>query len=116
MPTSAEAEAVIRDLDTVGVDFSIPELALISFLRNAEFTPYPALAAALLKLLSGRMLRRSVFIDVIVFNYEHSPGNPSPRRLEDVSFAVLQAAILEGFNERYGEENTDFRSLLKPQN
>ncbi len=115
MPNNTEPEAVIRALDNVGVDFSVPKSVLADFLSNPEFTPYPALAAALLQLLNGRKLRRPVFVDVIVFNYEHSPGNPSPRRLEDVDFAILEAAILEGFNNRYGEENTDFQSLLKPQ-
>ncbi|MCI0622533.1 MAG: hypothetical protein L0387_12885 [Acidobacteria bacterium] len=116
MPNGADPDAVIRALNDVGVDFSVPRPSLVDFLGNPEFTPYPALAAGLLKLLTGRgrMLRRPVFIDVIVFNYEHSPGNPSPRRLEDVDFAVLEAAVLEGFNNRHGEQNTDFGSLLKP--
>lgn len=115
MPTNPEPEEVIHALDDVGVDFSIPKSVLVDFLRNSEFTPYPTLATALLKLLNEQVLRRPVFLDVIVFNYEHSPGNPSPRRLEDVDFAVLRAAILAGFNNRYAEENTDFQSLLRPQ-
>ncbi|MEV0375937.1 hypothetical protein AB0I10_40555 [Streptomyces sp. NPDC050636] len=106
---------MIRALNDAGVDFSIPKSALTDFLGNAEFTPYPALSAALLKLLNGRMLQRPVFLDVIVFNYEHSPGNPSPRRLEDVDVAVLEAAVLEGFNNRYATEHADFSSLLKPR-
>ncbi|MEU9112423.1 hypothetical protein AB0D04_11660 [Streptomyces sp. NPDC048483] len=116
MPNDTDPEAVIRALDNVGVDFSIPKSALADFLGNAEFTPYPAIAAALLKVLNGRMLQRPVFLDVIVFNYEHSPGNPSPRQLEDVDIAVLEAAVLEGFNNRYAREETNFSSLLKPQN
>ncbi|WP_378737006.1 hypothetical protein [Nocardia brasiliensis] len=116
MPNNNDPAAVIRALDHVGVDFSLPEPVLLDFLGNAEFTPYPALAAALLKLLDGRMLRRPVFLDVIVFNYEHSPGNPSPRSIDDVDFAVLEAAILDGFNNRYGEQNTNFQTLTKPQN
>ena len=115
MPNDLDPEATIRALDGVGVDFSIPKSALTDFLGNAEFTPYPALSAGLLSLLDGRMLQRPVFLDVIVFNYEHSPGDPSPRRLEDVDFEVLKEAILEGFNNRYAMEHTDFGSLLKPQ-
>lgn len=111
---AADPDAVIEALNNVGVDFSVPRPALVDFLGNEEFTPYPAMAEALLKLLNGRALRLPVFIDVIVFNYEHSPGDPSPRRLEDVDFDVLKGAVIEGFNNRHGEQNADFDSLLKP--
>ena len=99
-------------LATAGIDFSVPEADLADWLNNPEFTPYPALAEALLKLLAGNRLRRPVFLDVIVFNYEHSPGNPSPRTVDDVDVAVLEAAVLEGSNNRYGEAVSDFRKLL----
>ena len=77
MPDSPDA--VIAALNAVGVDFSIPRASLVDFLNNAEYTPYPAISAALRDMLKGRGLRRPVYIDVIVFNYEHSPGDPSPR-------------------------------------
>jgi hypothetical protein len=114
MPNENDPSVTIRTLNDMGVDFSIPRASLVDFLGNPEFTPYPALAAALIKSLSGRSLRLPVFFDVIVFNYEHSPGIPSPRRLEDVDFAVLESAVIEGFNNRHGEQNTNFQSLLKP--
>ncbi|MEU8550168.1 hypothetical protein AB0C81_24815 [Streptomyces roseoverticillatus] len=114
MPDDTDAEGVIRALDKVGVDFSIAKSALIDFLGNAEFTPYPAMSGALLNLLNSRGLKRPVFIDVIVFNYEHSPGEPSPRRVEDVDIGILQAAVLEGFNERYAQQEPAFSGLLKP--
>jgi hypothetical protein len=114
MPLDPDVNAVIDALRDVGVDFSIPRPSLVDFLGNAEFTPYPALAEALLRSLKDRGLRLPVFIDVIVFNYEHSLGNPSPRRIEDVDFAVLESAVIEGFNNRHGEQNTSFQSLLKP--
>jgi hypothetical protein len=75
----------------------------------------PALAEALLRLLDGKRLRRPVFLDVIVFNYEHSPGNPSPRKVEDVNSGVLEAAVVEGSNTRYGEAVSNFRDLLLVQ-
>jgi hypothetical protein len=114
MPLDPDVDAVIAALHEVGVDFSIPRPSLVDFLGNAEFTPYPALAEALLRALKDRGLRLPVFLDVIVFNYEHSPGNPSPRRVEDVDGAVLEAAVIEGFNNRHGEQNTTFQSILKP--
>ncbi|MGE5697014.1 MAG: CHAT domain-containing protein [Candidatus Sericytochromatia bacterium] len=109
-----DPDTVIQELNDVGVDYSIPRAALVGYLNNQEFTAYPSLAAALLTLLSDRGLRLPVYLDVIVFNYEASPGNPSPRRVEDVDIAVLKAAVLEGFNNRHGEEDTDFQSLLAP--
>jgi hypothetical protein len=112
--TPDDPDAAIRALDDVGVDSTIPREALVSYLRNSEFTPYPAVASALLELLSDRGLRQPVSIDVIVWNYEHSPGSPSPRRVQDVNFDVLKTAVVEGFNNRYGEQNTDFESLLRP--
>jgi hypothetical protein len=114
MPIDTNPEATIQKLSKVGVDFSVAKASLIEWLGNAEFTPYPALAEALLKLLDGWTLQRPVFIDVIVFNYEHSPGEPSPRRIEDVDFVLLKSAVLEGFNGRYGEGNTDFQVLIRP--
>jgi hypothetical protein len=101
-------------LASAGIDFSVPEAELTDWLNNPEFTPYPALAEGLLKLLDGRRLRRPVFVDVVVFNYEHSPGNPSPRKVEDVDFRVLEAAVVEGSNNRYGESVSDLRELLIP--
>ncbi|MEU5538544.1 hypothetical protein [Streptomyces sp. NPDC020362] len=114
MPNDTDPESVILALDKVGVDFSIPKPDLVDFLQNAEFTPYPAMSAALLALLDGSMLKRPVFLDVIVFNYEHSPGEPSPRRIEDVATGLLEASVLEGFNNRYALQETAFSGLLKP--
>ncbi|MGE0211423.1 MAG: hypothetical protein AB7S41_06985 [Parvibaculaceae bacterium] len=114
MPTGSDPAAVITALDKVGVDFSVDRSDLLDWLGNPEFTPYPAIAQAIFKLLNGRVLRNPVFMDVIVFNYEHSPGSPSPRRVEDVDLRLLEAAILEGFNNRYGEQNTDFQTITKP--
>ena len=99
-------------LAAAGIDFSVSEADMTDWLNNPEFTPYPALAEALLTLLGGKRLRRPVFLDVIVFNYEHSPGNPSPRTVEDVDVAVLAAAVVEGSNNRYGEAVSDVRDLL----
>src|SRR5690242_8042457 len=115
MPTdSGDPEAVLDALNAVGIDFSVAKNALLNSLGNPEFTPYPAIAQALLRLLGAKPLQRPVFIDVIVGFYESSPGNPSPRRIEDVDMELLKRTILDGFNERYGEQISDFDSLLKP--
>jgi len=106
------AAAMLVALAAGGIDFSVPEADLTDWLNNPEFTPYPAIAEALLKLLGGSRLRRPVYLDVIAFNYEHPAGRPSPRKVEDVNLAVLEAAVLEGSNERYGEAVSSFSELL----
>lgn len=105
---------VLDRLAAAGIDFSVLESDITDWLNNPEFTPYPALAEALFRLLNGKMLRRPVFMDVIVFNYEHSLGEPSPRRVEDVDVGVLTAAVVGGSNERYGETVSDLAELLVP--
>ena len=66
----------------------------------------------MLNLLGIKRLRKPVFLDVIVFNYEETPGVTVPRKLVDVDLAVLRKAVVDSYNNRYGEGVTDFRSLL----
>jgi len=106
------AFARLLALSKVGIDFSVVEADLRDWLSNPEFTPYPAMAESLLKLLKGKSLRQPVFLDVIVFNYENTPGVTSPRKVTDVDVALLKAAVLEGYNTRYGETISDFQSLI----
>ncbi|MGW0435499.1 hypothetical protein ACWDV4_23540 [Micromonospora sp. NPDC003197] len=102
----------IQALGRMGVDFSVEEPALRSWLADPVHTPYPAIAEALLRL--GRTLVAPVFLDVIVWNYEHTPGVSSPRNVADVRDDVLKAAISEGYNVRYGQAVKDFVQILKP--
>jgi len=107
------ASATLLALLKVGIDFSVEEAELRQWLNNREFTPYPALAEALLELLEGKRLRQPVYIDVIRFKYEDVLGASSPRSVADVDFALLRAAVLESYNERYGEAVSDFQSLVR---
>jgi len=100
-------------LSQVGIDFSVAEAELRQWLNDPIFTPYPAIAEALLKLLGSKHLVKPVFLDVIVFNYENSPGVSSPHNLADVDLTVLRAAVVKGYNNRYGEVVTDFHSLVR---
>jgi hypothetical protein len=95
-----------------GIDFSVPEMDLLDWLNDPVNTPYPAISEALLKLVEDKHLRKPVFLDVIVFKYEDTPGVESPRKLEDVNLAVLRTAVVDSYNERYGEGVTDFQNLL----
>ena len=113
-PAGPPPGPVLDRLDALGIDFSVPEGDLSDWLQNPEFTPYPATAEALQKLLNGKHLRKPVYLDVIVFNYENSPGIPSPRRAQDVKVPVLEAAVVEGYNVRYDEAVTKFADLLVP--
>ena len=114
--TPPSVDAVIDRLVLHGVDYSQPKSVLVSYLNNAEYTSYPALADALLQLLAGNAVRQPVDIFAVVWNYENAPDNPvpEPRRAEDVDLEVLKAAVVENFNNRYGEEAPDFESVLKP--
>jgi hypothetical protein len=100
-------------LGMVGVDFSVPQADIRDWLSNPEFTPYPAVAGALFKLFGGKRLRRPVFMDVIVFNYEHAPGARSPRRIAEVDLALLARAVVQGHNTRYGEAVGNLQNLLQ---
>ncbi|MEV8553830.1 hypothetical protein AB0L04_28970 [Streptomyces glaucescens] len=111
VPTEMPPADVIKALDKMGVDFSVDEAALSAWLANPLFTPYPAISRALL--LQGWSFKAPIFLDVIVWNYENIPGMTSPRRAEDVNLDILRAAILEGWNVRYGTHVTDFRQLLR---
>ncbi|MFI9255447.1 hypothetical protein [Streptomyces sp. NPDC053069] len=112
LQVQAPPTAFIDALGAAAVDYSVPEADLTDWLRNPEFTPYPALAQSLLLRLDSTRLKRPVFLDVIAFNYENSPGKPTPRLLEDVDTGVLEAAVVEGWNVRYGEAASEFGELL----
>lgn len=104
------ATNVIQALGRVGVDFSVPEPDLRSWLANPLYTPYPAISQVIL--LRGWRFIAPVYLDVIVWNYEHTPDISSPRKVADVETEVLKAAILEGSNVRHGTLVMDFEQLL----
>jgi hypothetical protein len=107
-----EVDETLAALSAANIDFSVPESDLRDWLQNAAFTPYPALAQSLLALVGSRKLRKPVFLDVIAFNYEHSPGVVSPRAVADVRGDVLKKAVLDGYNERNGTSETTFDALV----
>ncbi|MFF9090791.1 hypothetical protein ACF1BE_31295 [Streptomyces sp. NPDC014991] len=102
----------IRALRSINVDFSVPRDELKQWLEDPQFTPYPAIASALFGLMGGRKLKGPIFIDVIVFNYENTPGVISPRAAPDVRIDILKKAILKGYNVRHGTSETTFDTLL----
>ncbi|MFM9844145.1 MAG: ricin-type beta-trefoil lectin domain protein [Dongiaceae bacterium] len=112
-PIEAAKTDILIAMGLAGFDFSVPQADLRDWLNNPEFTPYPALAESLIRMLRGKHLRRSVFLDVVVFNYEHAPGVSSPRGVPDVDADLLARAVVEAHNTRYGESVADLQSLLE---
>ncbi|MEU4761885.1 BTAD domain-containing putative transcriptional regulator [Actinosynnema sp. NPDC023794] len=105
------APAIIEALRTAGVDFSVTQDLLLTWLANPAFTPFPAISQALL--LQGWRFTDPVFLDVIVWNYEQAPGLTSPRDVADVEPEVLKRAVVDGSNSRHGTSGTDFERLLE---
>lgn len=103
----------IVSLRYAGVTYSVQEADLRDWLSSPDHTPYPAVSSVMLELLSGRRLRQELDIDVIVYNYEHAPGAISPRRPEEVDRQRLSAAVLEGFNARYGTRETELSAITE---
>lgn len=106
------APSVIKALDRAGVDFSVEETALHSWFASPAYTPYPAISQELL--LQGWRLKAPVYLDVIVWNYEHAPGITSPRDVAEVQTEVLRTAVVDGSNARYGTGTTGLEQLLEP--
>ena len=109
---SATAGDTLPALGLIGVDFSVSEAELKNWLGNT-YTSYPKIAAALLKLLQGQQLRQPVYLDVIVWNYEHAPGGTVPKGTDDVDLGRLRAAVVAGYNSRYGTAVAAFRDLVR---
>jgi hypothetical protein len=105
------APAIIQALRRAGVDFSVAEATVRTWLANPD-TPYPSISQVLL--LQGWRLKAPVYLDVIVSNYEQTSGITPPRSAADVRPDVLRTAILKGSNERHGTQMSDFEQLLKP--
>lgn len=97
-----------------GIDFSVARTDLLDWLGDAASTPYPALAEALLQRLNGHALVKPVYIDVIAFNYENTAGVTSPRAIADVRSEVLEAAVVAGYDNRYGANPGLFDLVLMP--
>jgi hypothetical protein len=110
--TAAAPFDPILTLANMGIDFSVTEADLRDWLGDPAYTPYPALAGALLTLFRVSRLARPVPIDVVRGFYEDAPGAASPRTLADVDQNRLRAAVLAASNERYSESQTDFAKLV----
>lgn len=110
-PQQPDLEDLPEAMSEVGIDYSVGRDDLISWLSTSPpSTAYPAIVSTILA--AGWRFQAPIYIDVIVWKYENSPGSPSPRYPEDVDVELLKAAILAASNERHGTAVTEFDSLL----
>lgn len=113
-PPSNDQETLIRTLAAAGVDTSLPGAndELATYLANFEYTPYPAVASALLDAIGAQKLRQPVAIDAIIWAYQYLSGAPPPNQADLVDVDVLKKAVIEEYTARYGGQVDDFESLL----
>ena len=102
----------LQALKMVGVDFSVGEITLKEWLNNSN-TLYPVISIELLKLLRGKRLKRPVYLDVIVYNYEQATDSVSPNKADTVDLAHLKTAVIMSYNTRHGMAVTDFDALIR---
>lgn len=115
-PPPSDQGTLIRTLAAAGVDTTLPggNTELASYLANSEYTPYPAVASALLDAIGTQQLRQPVAIDNIVWVYEQLAGAPPPNRADLVDVDVLKEAVAKEYASRYGAR-VSFESLLVPR-
>ena len=94
-------DEMISALGALNITYSVAEASLREWLANADYTPYPAVTTELIALLHGRRLANPLDLDVIIFDYENTPGIQSPRKTGDVNQDALIAAVLKGYNARH---------------
>ena len=118
-PFTSPAQALTPDqtiaaLAAVNIGFSVDRRQLLDWLGNPQYTPYPALAQALLALLAGRRLTLPVNIDVVAWYYGDSTAMalPNPNSIGDVNLYALQYAVVEASNDNNTQKVMYFQQLL----
>lgn len=106
-------DAMISGLAAMNITYSVEENVVREWLANAEYTPYPAVATRLITLLNGRRLANPLDLDVIVYDYENTPGIQSPRKIADVKEDALVAALLKSYNARHGASARDLSEIAR---
>ncbi|MEO8410548.1 MAG: hypothetical protein ABI478_08240, partial [Propionivibrio sp.] len=113
-PVSTQAKTMLLALKKAGIDHSIPEPAVLEWLDNRKSKSYFALSEALLKLIEPGHLKRLVYLDLIAYNYLHTPGTSAPQQSSEVDVVVLKQAILGAYNSRYDVAQPSFNSIFVP--
>lgn len=106
-PPAGDANAKLQALEAAGISRG---LAQPDWLNN-QYSPYPFIGDALLKLLDGKRLVRPVAIDTVVGTYEYRTA--SPRSASEVDLEHLKASVVATYNETYGKTQSDFQALTQ---
>lgn len=106
-PPPGDSNAKLQALETAGISRGLIQPDWL----NNEYSPYPFIGDALLKLLDGNRLVRPVAIDTVVGTYEYQTA--SPRSAAQVDLEHLKASVIATYNETYGETQSDFQALLQ---
>ncbi|RUM27514.1 hypothetical protein EFQ99_04865 [Rhizobium vallis] len=104
---SGDSNSKLQALEAVGISRGVIQPDWL----NNEYSPYPFIGDALLKLLDGKRLVRPVAIDTVVGTYEYQ--TKSPRSAAEVDLKHLKASVVMTYNETYGETQSDFQALLR---
>jgi hypothetical protein len=116
-PPPSDQDTLIRTLAAAGIDTTLAggDAELASYLGNSGYSPYPAVASALLDAIGTMQLRQPVAIDAIVFDYDVFAGAPPPNRADLVDADILKKSVAYEYTSRYGGDAVTFESLLVPR-
>ena len=106
-PPPGNSNAKLQELEAAGISRGVIQPDWL----NNEYSPYPFIGDALLKLLDGKRLVRPVAIDTVIGTYEYQTA--SPRSAAAVDLEHLRASVVATYNETYGETQSDFQALLQ---
>ncbi|MHC5720940.1 MAG: hypothetical protein ACYTX0_55205, partial [Nostoc sp.] len=85
----------LQALQAINIDYSVTKSQILSWLSN-KFSQYPQFAEGTLQLLSGKRLKKNVYLDVIFWNYRELGGKiNSNSRDGSLDTKILKKAILE---------------------
>lgn len=106
-PPTGDSNAKLQTLEAAGISRGQIQPDWL----NNEYSPYPFIGDALLKLLDGKRLVRPVAIDTVVGTYEYQ--TTSPRSAAAVDLEHLKSSVVATYNETYGQTQSDFQALLQ---
>lgn len=108
-----QSQSRLAQLREAGIDFSVQEPELLDWLGN-EHSEYMQFSAGLVYLLEGRKLKRPVYVDVVFHDYGQLGGKVEIAIPEgNLDAEKVRSAIVSAHNVRYGENVSDWTSLLE---
>ncbi|HLI99229.1 MAG TPA: hypothetical protein VKT76_05905 [Bradyrhizobium sp.] len=111
-PPASHPSALLAKLLAARIDYSNSQKQTEEWLADAQNTPYPAIANALLGLFAGKALACPAFIDVIADDYRKLAGGAEPRQASQVKSDLLAKALVAAYNIRHGENMSKLDDIL----